>query len=161
MDYSIRCERVANCLHAAWRFDCIAIRTADADWFRHVYRELNGTADALVNQAMNTKTSLVYCCEALDSLPPYLRGCFDGGKRPDEELSACGWQVDAAWQCCDNGQPVWEQLAYGSVQLTPETTVVDAELQGLEQVVAALCSLALTGHIKFENFRVVYTAQRV
>ena len=100
---------------------------------------------------MDTGTSKVYCCEPLVARPSYLRGWFDGGKRPKHELCSCGWHVEAAWCLDDAGQPIWRQAAYGSVLLDPETTTVDAELTGLEQAVGAIAALAQSGSITFEH----------
>ena len=46
-------------------------------------------------------------------------------------------------------------MAYGSILLEPDTTTVDAELTGFEQVIGAVIALARTGHILFLHDRVV------
>ena len=46
-------EQLSTCLGRAWRDGLIAPRVPSADWCRHVYRERNGAADALANEAMD------------------------------------------------------------------------------------------------------------
>eukprot|EP00973_Karenia_brevis_P089132 12360738-Karenia_brevis.AAC.1 len=152
--YSSRCELVANSLAESWRLGSIVTRIADVDWFRHVYRELNTVADELANRAMDDNSSHTWCCEPLECKPKYLRAWFDGGKRPDTHLRACGWHVEGAWLLDGIGQPVWRQLAYGSILLQPEASTVDAELRGLEQATAALLAVAHKGYITFDGHHV-------
>ena len=59
-----------------------------------------------------------------------------------------------------SNEPSWRQLAHGSILLHPESTVVDAELQGLEQLVAAVVAIIRDGHICFDNYRVCVDPQQ-
>jgi hypothetical protein len=69
-------------------------------------------------------------------------------------LAACGWNLEAAWHTDADGRPVWERVAWGSILLAPDTIVVDAELNGLEQIVAAIIAFAQHGHVLFDCYRV-------
>ena len=53
-----------------------------------------------------------------------------------------------------NSHAVWEEIANGSLLLAPGTTTVDAEMQGLEQLVEAVASIAASGKLQFINGRV-------
>ena len=153
-NYSARCELVANTLARAWQAGDIATRAANADWFRHVYREFNSSADSLANKAMDNNASEVHCCDPLSSRPACVRAWFDGGKRRETNSCACGWHVEGAWLADGTNEPTWRRLASGSVLLQSESTVVDAELHGLEQAVAAVVAIIRDGHITFDNNRV-------
>ena len=153
-NYSARCEMVANTLARAWQAGDIATRAANADWFRHVYREFNSSADSLANKAMDNNASEVHCCDPLSSRPACVRAWFDGGKRRETNSCACGWHVEGAWLADGTNEPTWRRLASGSVLLQSESTVVDAELHGLEQAVAAVVAIIRDGHITFDNNRV-------
>ena len=77
--------------------------------------------------AMDNHASVVHCCAPLASKPVYVRAWFDGGKRRESNLCACGWHVEGAWGMDASNEPSWRQLAHGSILLHPESTVVDAE----------------------------------
>ena len=159
-NYSVRCEQIVNTVAREWQTGSIATREAVADWFRHVYREFNCRADSLANMAMDNHASEVHCCAPLASKPVYVRAWFDGGKRRESNLCACGWHVEGAWGTDASSEPSWRQLAHGSILLHPESTVVDAELQGLEQLVAAVVAIIRDGHICFDNYRVCVDPQQ-
>ena len=59
-----------------------------------------------------------------------------------------------AWLADGTNEPTWRLLASGRVLLQSESTVVDAELHGLEQAVAAVVAIIRDGHITFDNNRV-------
>ena len=154
LDYSVRVESIANKFSQLWQRGSLVMRTAEAEWARHVYRELNTRADGLANQAMDSNASDVWCLRAPFSRPSAMRGWFDGGRR-DELHSSCGWCLQAAWTTGLEDDD-WREIATGSVTLPPGTTVVDAELHGLEQVALAMFSVATYGRISFQQDRVCF-----
>ena len=117
-----------------------------------MYRELNTRADGLANRAMDCNASEVWCLPSAFSRPAALRGWFDGGRR-DDSHSSCGWCLQATW-ATDLETAKWTEVATGSIVLPAGTTVVDAELHGLEQVAHAVFSVATHGRITFQDDRV-------
>ena len=132
-----RVAGIVNNRAVGWTSPVFASRTPDADWYRHVYRELNTEADALANKAMDQQCSSEWARPRSLLRPYHLRGWFDGGKRNDE-LSSCGWLLQANFdECVDECR--WSTVETASLLLPPGTTVIDCELTGAELVTAAAC----------------------
>ena len=137
--YTARIAEMVNAIYRSWHSGYLAPRTTIADWYRHVYRELNHEADALANRAMDEMRSSAWCRPHSFLRPVRLRGWFDGGRR-SASVASCGWLIKASYESSPDA--AWYTIASASVLLPTGTTSVNAELTGAALVTTALCKIA-------------------
>ena len=76
-----------------WRTGRLLTRQDAADWFRHVYRELNSPPDRLANPCIPRKAPVL---SHTDGIHPFLKVHFDGRSRN----ARAGFLRGAAWADC-------------------------------------------------------------
>ena len=133
--YKPRVALLIQALAGSWDRNGLITKTASADWFRHVYCELNTKADELANLAMDQQCTSQWSRPKCYLRPFRLRGWFDGGRR-NEQLRACGWVLQASFQQ-ETENCTWSSISWANVLLRPRTSSVEAELTGAELVTAA------------------------
>ena len=144
--YRKRVARLQNTLQR-WHEMGLMPPAEGEDLIRHIFREDNTRADALVKGAKKYGGRGKWFQGNLQGqqIVAY-RGQFDGGK--DQNAVGVGWVLEGA--TTDNaGSYYWVSLAYGCRRLSPTTTVVEAELVGLEELMGALDSLLVKGYIVY------------
>ncbi len=102
--------------HSAWP------RTDDADWGRHIFRELNTEADALASRHAH---SYALYTSAFDF--NIFRLYFDGSAA--DTGSGCGWVLYAAKEAAQDRVEDWTKVADMSFPLGASATVTAAELE--------------------------------
>ena len=111
-------------------------------WFRHVYRELNDDADAVVNEALDRRVHVQARRPLLmmHGLPdPWrLRAAFDGGRRGASGEAASGYVIFAL--CRDGTWRLWKKEAryYDPGE---HCTVTRAELRAADMLLETLAAV--------------------
>ena len=113
-------------------------RQDSADFCRHVFRELNGQADALANRHCNTWQLDVY-----DKPATCIRAFFDGSVRRGK--SAFAWIV-LACPSGDADMQLWKAVASKSGSLPDGATITAAELEGSLSLLSFLHSYYQSYH---------------
>ena len=103
----------------------------------------NQEADKLANRAMGTLSSSEWSWPKSVLRPARLRCWFDAGRR-NEHVASCGWVIKASYSSSLDSP--WTTIAWASVLLPAGTTMVDAEVTGVELVSATLCKIAQDIH---------------
>ena len=99
------------------------VRAVGAELYRHIYRELNGAADAL---AADRQDSLVIY---VDDWPCWLRISCDGSRRGG--LVGCGWILEGSDGTVSNPKE-WQLLATASWCLPHNLDALEAEMCALQ-----------------------------
>ena len=126
-----RCvQQVHRKMHGMWCQNSVRPRTDSADFFRHIYRELNTEADALANKYADS-----WSLEYYEAPAKHIRAFFDGSRRPSK--AAFGWIVYAS---SANGDEIsdWKPLATRSCVLPQQATITAAELEACSSLVSFL-----------------------
>ena len=132
--YGGKVESIVLLLHNAWQLLLTAPRQPSTNWRRHIYREFNGAADELAKRAVEHQKSECWSRQLIPR-PRRLRGHCDGSRCPPH--AGAGWLVEASWFDDNQGEPLWERVATGSLYLG-DSTIVNAELTGTTEVVRAI-----------------------
>lgn len=92
-------------------------RRKNANWSRHIFRELNDECDGLSKLGVQ-RNSCGFCLEmvmGMEQLPPYIYGAWDGAYNPGSRFVGVGWTIYGGHSFCPNtpGVPEWKCLARG------------------------------------------------
>ena len=130
-------------------------RQEHVDWGRHIYRELNGEADAIAGRHH-------YSYSRFTQRPDFrcFRLYFDGSCA--QHGSGGGWVLYGAVAIVEDSLDAWTKIAELSFPLGEKSTVTIAELEaclwGVTYVSAVLrCEAALSHHL--ETWRPLDTSQ--
>ena len=108
-------------------------RTEVADFFRHIYRELNTDADSMANRHADTWTLEPYLKPA-----SFVRAFFDGSRHEDK--TGFGWVVFTSEDPRTDDRNVWSKEATRSVAISAEATITAAELEAASSLVRFLAA---------------------
>ena len=163
--YSQRVGTIQTALQKLWQNGCVRSRLPWVDNIRHIFREMNGAADAAAKQAVSGQAPFCTRHAAWEKLsrarPRYLQIFSDGSRRSG--IAGAGWVAYGAWEhdvchvpsiptefgnvcgtlgggCQELVMPKWEPLVTAGVYLA-NSTVVNAELSGIEAAVSFVQSL--------------------
>ena len=110
----------------------VAVRTAGAEFYRHIYRELNEAADA---QAASRIDFLdIHVLE----WPRWLRASCDGSRR--KGLVGCGWVLEGSEGAASHPEE-WRLLAQASWKLPNRLNVLEAEMCALQSATRFLLAV--------------------
>jgi len=138
LPYLRRVQGLHRQLHEMVACGDVRPRQDSADFCRHVFRELNGQADALANRHCNTWHLDVY-----DKPATCIRAFFDGSVRRGK--SAFGWIV-LACPSGDADMELWRTVASKSGSLPDGATITAAELEGSLSLLSFLHSYYQSYH---------------
>jgi len=133
--YKARMQEVIGTLENHVTASGLRPRCRDADFARHIFRELNGEADALAGKH----------CDEYNFWKPerltefhYYRVFFDGSAAPDS--SGAGWVLYGTESILDDPAE-WEKIAAKSLALPKGCSVTAAELEACASAVEFLDAL--------------------
>ena len=130
LPYCRRVSRLQCQLHELVLFGSVHPREDSADFCRHVYRELNGRADAMANRHANSWNLPAYGRPA-----KCIRAFFDGSVKGIK--AAFGWVV-LGCHSGDDDMQLWSEVASKSGFLPDGATITAAELEGLSSLISFL-----------------------
>ena len=106
-------------------------RENTTDFCRHIYRELNTTADSLAGKYCNDSMLLPYDIPAIRT-----RAFFDGSRKGDK--AASGWAVFATTEKSCDDEVQWQLIAWKSFVLPDGASITAAELEAATSVISFL-----------------------
>jgi hypothetical protein len=168
--YRKRVSAIQNSVESMWQEGLILPRAPWMDLFRHIYREQNTLADAAAKTAFEKRANFWEEFLAMEKLrdghPKYVRIFTDGSHK--DGLAAMGYVVLAAWNDLDMkssevaehwpsfcgdfegmaakeklAMPAWE-LLWSAGSFLGKSTIVSAELAGIEEAVRMISAIAGT-----------------